>query len=1259
MVTKLRLVLSTTIVFFSFYGVAQTSYWKRDVVSNDIISSSLRRIDVQKATLFSLSSDDFKKALPSRGLRRSAGSILYFPNEKGELLPYQVTPSPVLSPQLAARYPEIRSFTGQSLTNPEERIRFSLSHKGIQAMMVHAGGRTNSFLQKVEGMADQYLVYQREDLPDSMSDFVCDTFSGLEKQAPGSTYKLVDDQLLRKYRIAVSATGEYTQFHGGTVADALAAINATLTRVNEVFETDLGVTLELIAATDQVIFTDPATDPYESNLNMEVQNTLSATIGEAGYDVGHLFHRDNDFGNAGFIGSVCQDNQKGSAFTSGQNPQGDQFDLDYVAHEIGHQFGARHTWSFVAEDDNQVQIEPGSGSTIMGYAGIVDGNNVQANGDDYFHYFSILQITDYLQTISCGETISIANNPPEITPLQDFTIPIGTAFVLTGTATDPDTGDVLTYAWEQIDHGVVTASTFGPTNAAGANFRSRRPTESPSRYFPNLEEVRQGNLTQTSPAINTAWETVSEVERELHFALTVRDNAMGGGQVASDLLAVKVLSSAGPFVVNSQGGGETYPAGTVQTVSWEVAGTDRGLVNAQKVDIFLSTDGGRSYPLTLAEAVPNDGSHEVLLPGVVTPTARIMVKASNNIFFAINAGDFSITESPVVLQFEKLDYTICQPDSLQIPFSYEAFGGFSEEVTFSASGFPPALGIAFAPDTVTTSTNPVNLSITNTDLVTPGIYPLIVTANSTSQNVQVALQLQILDGNFGVVTPTAPLDGALDVSLNVLLAWSGDASYTNYELEIATDAGFTDTVETANVIFARYTPTQLQEDTTYYWRVKPLNPCGEGSFSTPFSFTTIPINCQSRTAADTPLPITSIGTPTVESTISFLDDLPVSDVKVTLDLEHTFLGDLVISLISPAGTEVVLVSNSCGEFNNISAVFDEAGAPIVCGEDPAINGVVKPLGSLASLKGESTFGDWVLRISDTAPADGGTLNGFSLEICAEGEFRPDADGDGVFDDGDDLCLGTPKGAEVDPSGCQVFRFDPRNFSVQLETESCIPSNNGAITIGASEILDYTVQVTGPGIDVSDSFTASYQLGGLSSGTYDLCIGGSDGTNVYEPYCFEVVIREPEPLSVVATVSPDGQQAELLLSGAGLYLVELNGMLQQVTDPEITLDLKAGENTLKVSTLLPCQGSYDERIYVAGVPVFFPNPFDEELRIHVGNLQEAVEIHVFGIDGQLLERRGYTASGGEILLDFSGRPSGLYLIRLDGPQLKGTYKVMKR
>jgi len=544
MKAKLHLVLSITIFFSWFYGFSQNGYWKSITASNKAAISNTQK----QSLVYEFENSGFKKALNNALINSS--QMIYLPNFKGKLEAFLIKERAVFHPELSAKYPSIKSFVGWNLEH-NKKARFSFSNNGLQVMLIDYIGGEKTFIERISRDRNQYEVF-RDNI--EKSSYECKTEALVFEKDKLNKGLLVDDQTLRTFRIAVSATGEYTNYHGGTVTDALAAINATLTRINEVYESDLGVTLELISNNEQIIYTDASTDPYGDNLNAEIQNTLNSTIGASNYDVGHLFNKVDpglDNGNAGFIGSVCNDAQKGSAFSSAEIPEGNTFDLDYVAHELGHQFGANHTWSFESEGTG-VQAEPASGTTIMGYAGIVDGNNVAPNGDDYFHYNSILQIADFLQTTSCSATSSLTNAPPVIVPLNDYLIPKGTAFVLTGDASDSDINDVLTYTWEQIDDGVVTTASFGPDNAIGANFRSLKPSINPVRYFPRLSRVLSGQLKQVTPNVNDAWETVSNIQRELNFALTVRDNAAGGGQTSSDIVKVEVVNNAGPFMITSQ-----------------------------------------------------------------------------------------------------------------------------------------------------------------------------------------------------------------------------------------------------------------------------------------------------------------------------------------------------------------------------------------------------------------------------------------------------------------------------------------------------------------------------------------------------------------------------------------------------------------------------------------------------------------------------------------------------------------------------------
>jgi hypothetical protein len=623
------------------------NFWqKQSLASSSKVKAD--KANLPKSQVFSLNMNAFKQALiqaPKReNVSRVSSVILSFPNSEGKMERYRIVEASNMSPELEARFPEIKSYAGQGIDDSSAVIRFSVSPLGFQSMRLSAN-QSATFIEAYTNDLSQYVVYKRADKVATPDDFECLVTDSMSKNIDGdaSTLRNADDGILRRYRLAVSATGEYTAYHGGTKALALAAINATMTRVNGVFENDFNATMVLVGNTDSVIYTSTSSDPYGNNTsgyNSQLQSTLTSVIGEANYDIGHLFANLQNNGNAGCIGCVCTNNQKGSGWTSHTVPTGDNFDIDYVAHEMGHQFGGNHTFTFSNEGGTGAQMEPGSGSTIMGYAGITGSTDVQPHSDPYFHARTIEQITNYIKSRSCQTNINTGNAVPTANAGSDYTIPKGTPFVLNGSGTDANSGDVLTYCWEQYNTG--TSSTTNPSvNAtSGPAFRSFSPTTDTKRYFPRLETIKAGSTSWQ-------WEAVPNVARSMTFRMTVRDNKAGGAANNSDDMVVTVNGTAGPFVVNSPNTNVTWNAGTSQTVTWSVAGTTGNGVNAANVDIFLSTDGGNTYPITLATNTPNDGSHVITVPNNQGNQNRIMVKGSNHIFFDISNTNFTIAGTVV------------------------------------------------------------------------------------------------------------------------------------------------------------------------------------------------------------------------------------------------------------------------------------------------------------------------------------------------------------------------------------------------------------------------------------------------------------------------------------------------------------------------------------------------------------------------------------------------------------------------------------
>ena len=642
---KLLTIALLAITSFSF-AQNKSTLWKASSKKSDmvVLKSSTQ---LPEKNLFDLDVNGLKQQLVNAP-KRVAGSgksnsLIALPNAEGKFEKFSVYENSIMDPALAARYPEIKSYVAVGIDNPTATVYFSVSPLGFKAMILSAD-KSAVFIEPFSQDLTTYTVYRKSDKAQSLSTFEC---SVIDEVAPQIDQTLArpnaDDSLLRTFRLAMSCTGEYTVYFGGTKALALAAINASMTRVNGVFEKDFGVRMVLIANTDLVIYTNASTDPYSaaasmSQWNAQLQSTLTSVIGEANYDIGHLFGATGGGGNAGCIGCVCVNGSKGSGITSPADgiPSGDNFDIDYVAHEIGHQFGGNHTFT-TGNEGTGVHMEPGSGSTIMGYAGITS-LDVQPHSDAYFHAVTIQQVTNNIKTKTCSVNTATGNAVPTIGAGLDYTVPKSTPFMLTGAGADAN-GDALTYNWEQMDSQTTTAAPSA-TKTTGVNFRSYNSSSSPTRYFPKMSSVLTGATTTAGSELTV--EALSSVARTMNFRVTVRDNRAGGPANNSDDMIVTVNATAGPFAVSAPNTAVSYVGGSAQTVTWAVAGTTANGVNCANVDVLLSTDGGNNWT-TLLAATPNDGTQAVTIPNTPGTTNRIMVKGTNHIFFDVSNTNFTIT----------------------------------------------------------------------------------------------------------------------------------------------------------------------------------------------------------------------------------------------------------------------------------------------------------------------------------------------------------------------------------------------------------------------------------------------------------------------------------------------------------------------------------------------------------------------------------------------------------------------------------------
>lgn len=633
-----------TVLFFST-TYSQNSLWNK--VSDDRITVLEKMDRISMPSNYDLYSLDFslmKNLLSNAPLENQSevsNLVIEFPNSEGKLERFKIFEAPIMSKELALRYPDIKSYYGKSLDDSLSIIRFSTTIFGLHVMSL-SGKNQTYFIDTYTKDLNNYIVYKKSDASRTENTFNClvqDDYESTANRTLENTSAFASDGQFRIYRLAMACTIEYAAYHinaaglgAGTDTQkknaVLSAMTVTMTRVNGIYERDMSLRMNLIPNNDLIIFinSDNFNNTNANTLINQSQTEIDAIIGFNNYDIGHTVSTGG--GGLAQLNSPCT-TSKARGITGSAAPVGDPFDIDYVAHEMGHQFGATHTFnnSCGGNISASTAVEPGSGNTIMAYAGIC-APNVQSNSDSHFHAVSLAQMATFVAgTGNCAPNNPNGNSAPVVNAGSNYTIPPGTAFILKGSATDVN-GDNLTYCWEQTN---IISSVQPPlaTSTNGPNFKSIPPSTSPNRYMPTFSEVLNGNLTPT-------WEVVPSVQRTLSFALTVRDNRTpNGGQTGRGNMNV-VIANSTPFSVTSPStANESWAIGSTQTITWNVGTTNIAPINTANVKISYSVDGGANF-ITLIESTPNDGSEVIIVPNSPSTSGRIMIEAIGNIYYCVS-----------------------------------------------------------------------------------------------------------------------------------------------------------------------------------------------------------------------------------------------------------------------------------------------------------------------------------------------------------------------------------------------------------------------------------------------------------------------------------------------------------------------------------------------------------------------------------------------------------------------------------------------
>lgn len=962
--------------FFSFAGenAGRSTTGKREIFPQQYGAFSMDAVALRT----------FLWTLPKEStvnFNRSQAPVMQIPMPDGSLAKFRVWESSIMEPGLQAKFPEMRQFLGQGIDDPYATIRFDYNpYTGFHGQILSAA-RGRVFIDPyAKGDISYYMSYYTKEYSREVN-FICGVTETSSANGSNNPQAACLGTTMRTYRLALACTGEYAVAvcapNPPSVPLTAAAMLTSVNRVVGVYETEVSLRMVLIANNNNIIYLNGGTDPYTNNNGSamlgENQANIDAVIGTANYDIGHVFSTGG--GGVANLNSPCNSSLKARGVTGSSNPVGDPFDIDYVAHEMGHQWGGNHSMAGCGSSPVSTKYEVGSGTTIQGYAGICGAQNIQPNSDPFFHGISFDEISNFISSgggAGCAATSPTGNTLPVIDPLPNngLTIPVGTPFTLSGSATDAN-GDALTYCWEQWDIGGGSVHTWneGATAPPGNTvplFKSRVPKTTGSRTFPDIAVILAGYPANPPSAMGgLKGETLSPVPRQMKFRLTVRDNRAGGGGTvssggggcqSSSVFTVDVAGSS-PFTLTAPNGGSTYVGGSQLIVTWDVAGTNASPFNVPNVKISLSTDGGLTFPTVLAASTANDGSETVALPCVSSTTAKIKVEALGNIFFDISNNDFTIAQgfdfnspAPVV--------SGCPvPASLSTTLGTLSPCAFANNITLSASGNPPGTTVSFSPNPVAPG-NSTTVTLNNTAALAPGNYTITVTGSASGAPTRVR------DIVFTISATVTPSINAQPVAQTVCLGSNATFSVTatdasGYQWQLSTGGGpFSDIAGATNTVYTATGVTAGMNGNQY--RVVVTSACATSVTSNPATLTVInpvaisaqPADKEICSGSTTSFAITASSSQSINYQWQVSTTTPASWTNIANSGIYSGTNTATLTLTN-AGTSVNTYQYRCQVSNaTCSAPVNSGVATLTVRQLPSVSLSASPLTTL--LPGQTT-----------------------------------------------------------------------------------------------------------------------------------------------------------------------------------------------------------------------------------------------------------------------------------------------------------------